>query len=490
MAIQTHHGIPLNSVHAVNCKYYESPCLAGYHGILVTLQFQNRKIVDLKKVFIALLPILFLGFIMPCYYNNVLRLSVSIALQRHCIHARSIKLPYQHVHSSSYDSNRSFMILLFIQLLSIVTWVYLLILLSGDIEMNPGPESVDLSSSVSSSLASVDISIFEHNFSVVHYNVQSLYSKVDILQIELSHFDVIALSETWLSPVTKNGDIAFLNYQEPLRKDRHDNYGGLILYIKDSIPYKRRQDLEIQGLESLWVELKLKNKLVLFGLFYRPPNSNQDINNKIEQSIDLAYDTNIPHIIVAGDFNYNYLEPAGRHKILSIFNLYNLDQVISEPTHYTEKSSSLIDLLFTNNQTNILYSGVGEAFLDQNIRYHCPIYAIFKFDKYKQQSFKRKIWKYDNGNYELLKEYINTFDWTSLKHENINIYAENITDKISELCDKTIPNKLVTIRPADPPWFNNFIRKAIRKRKRAHRKAKLLNTTDSWGNLGNYVIKQ
>ena len=191
----------------------------------------------------------------------------------------------------------------------------------------------------------------------------------------------------------------------------------------------------------MWVELKLKNKLVLFGLFYRHPNSNQDINNKIEQSIDLAYDTNIPHIIVAGDFNYNYLEPAGRHKILSIFNQYNLDQVISEPTHYTEKSSSLIDLLFTNNQTNILYSGVGEAFLDQNIRYHCPIYAIFKFDKYKQQSFKRKIWKYDYGNYELLKEYINTFDWTSLKHENINIYAEKITDKISELCDKTIPNK-------------------------------------------------
>ena len=387
MAIQTHHGISLNSVHAVNCKYFESPCLASYHDILLTLQFQNRKIVDLTKVFIAYLPILFLGLIMPCYYNNVLRLSVSTALQRHCIHARSIKLPYQHVHSSSYDSNQSFMILLFIQPLSIVTWVYLLILLSGDIEMNPGPESVDLSSSVRSSLTSVDISAFEHNFSVVHYNVQSLYSKVDQLQIELSHFDSIALSETWLSPITKNEDIAFLNYQELLQRDRHDNYGGLILYIRDSIPYKRRQDLKIQGLESLWVERKLKYKFVLFGLFYRPPNSNQDINNKIEQSIDLAYDTNIPHIIVAGDFNYNYLEPAGRHKILSIFNQYNLDQLISEPTHYTEKSSSLIDLLFINNQTIILYSGVGEVFLDQNIRYHCPIYAIFKFDNYKQQSF-------------------------------------------------------------------------------------------------------
>ena len=72
------------------------------------------------------------------------------------------------------------------------------------------------------------------------------------------------------------------------------------------------------------------------------------------------------------------------------------------------------------------------------------------------------------------------FDWTTLRHENINIYAENITDKISEFCNKTISNKLVTIRPADPPWFYNFIRKIIRKRKRAHRKAELLNSTDSW----------
>ena len=109
---------------------------------------------------------------MPSYYNNVLRLSVSISLQRHCTHAMSIKLPYHHVHSSSYDSNQSLMILLFIELLSLVIWVHLLILFSGDIEKNSGAESVDLSSSVSSSLISVDMSAFEHTFSVVHYNVQ------------------------------------------------------------------------------------------------------------------------------------------------------------------------------------------------------------------------------------------------------------------------------------------------------------------------------
>ena len=52
-----------------------------------------------------------------------------------------------------------------------------------------------------------------------------------------------------------------------------DSHGGVIIYVKDSIHYRRRNDLELQGIESIWVQLTLKHKHVLFGLFYRPPNS-------------------------------------------------------------------------------------------------------------------------------------------------------------------------------------------------------------------------
>ena len=88
-------------------------------------------------------------------------------------------------------------------------WLYLLIVLSGDIEINPGPESVDLSSSCSSCTTDINLSLFEQNFSVVHYNVQSLLAKVDQLQMEPSHFDVIALSETWLSPDIMDDKVYF-----------------------------------------------------------------------------------------------------------------------------------------------------------------------------------------------------------------------------------------------------------------------------------------
>ena len=98
-----------------------------------------------------------------------------------------------------------------------------------------------------------------------------------------------------------------------------------------------------------------------------------------------------------------------------------------EPTHFTELSSSLIDLIATNVENNVIYSGVRESILEQNIRYHCPVFSILDFEKHKQPCFKRKIWKFDNGNYDLLNRLIRNFDWNTIENNDINVYAENFT---------------------------------------------------------------
>ena len=84
------------------------------------------------------------------------------------------------------------------------------------------------------------MSVFEDNFSVVHYNIQSLYTKIDQLQTDLSQFDIIAFSETWISPSIKDTYTIFLNYQSPFRKDRLDNnYNGIKVYIRHNFPFKK-----------------------------------------------------------------------------------------------------------------------------------------------------------------------------------------------------------------------------------------------------------
>ena len=55
--------------------------------------------------------------------------------------------------------------------------------------------------------------------------------------------------------------------------------------------------------------------------------------------------------------------------------------MIKSPTHFTEHSSSLIDLFLVKHPTRVTLCDVAEPFLDQNVRYHCPIFIILNYSK-------------------------------------------------------------------------------------------------------------
>ena len=64
-----------------------------------------------------------------------------------------------------------------------------------------------------------DSEIIRNNFSLVHYNVQCALHKADILESELSNFDIISFSETWFDKDVNNSDIILDNYGVPFRND-------------------------------------------------------------------------------------------------------------------------------------------------------------------------------------------------------------------------------------------------------------------------------
>ena len=90
-------------------------------------------------------------------------------------------------------------------------------------------------------------------------------------------------------------------------------------------------------------------------------------------------------------------------KVTDICEQFSLYQTITEPTHFTEKSSKLIDIILTSDKNNLIYSGVTDPFPNQETRYHCPVYGIFKFIKHKRKSFSRRIWRYEQGDYDSLR---------------------------------------------------------------------------------------
>ena len=73
----------------------------------------------------------------------------------------------------------------------LTSWIIFLTLLSGDIEVNPGPDSVEGStdSSLDSSISSMEM--LSNHLSIFHLNIQSIVPKLDLIKCEADAYDVL-----------------------------------------------------------------------------------------------------------------------------------------------------------------------------------------------------------------------------------------------------------------------------------------------------------
>ena len=120
------------------------------------------------------------------------------------------------------------------------------LLLIARIERNPGPASQD---SLSSNFGlTEDEKIIEDKFSIVHYNVQSIANKIDIIASELRNFDVLCKSETRLDARMSDNEIHLDNFKL-FRRDRPgDHHGVICVYVRNNVFSKRRNDLELPNI--------------------------------------------------------------------------------------------------------------------------------------------------------------------------------------------------------------------------------------------------
>ena len=83
--------------------------------------------------------------------------------------------------------------------------------------------------------------------------------KIDSVRMFISKinypFDVFTLSETWLKPAVTDAEINIPNFITT-RQDRKDKAGGgTAIYVKESLPYRTRDDLCSKTSETCWIEI-------------------------------------------------------------------------------------------------------------------------------------------------------------------------------------------------------------------------------------------
>ena len=116
--------------------------------------------------------------------------------------------------------------------------------------------------------------------------------------------DIISVNETHLDDTINDFELpieGFLFYT----RDRNRHKGGVVFYIKQSIPHKLRADLSIPGIGCIWVEVNAPGG-ISYSLcsVYRPLSASHDYYDKIVENIELASMLK-KKIVIFGDLNFN-----------------------------------------------------------------------------------------------------------------------------------------------------------------------------------------
>lgn len=122
--------------------------------------------------------------------------------------------------------------------------------------------------------------------------------------------------------------------------------------LREGIDWVRRDDLENDGVEGIWLEVFVKNsKSFLRATCYRPPDGSNYLPSDFNDNLSVMLGEGIresKEVIMLGDFNVNYLKKSEHTAFKELFCRHGFKQIIKKPTRTTNESSTLIDIIMTN----------------------------------------------------------------------------------------------------------------------------------------------
>ena len=259
-----------------------------------------------------------------------------------------------------------------------------------------------------------------------------------------------------------------------VRADHPNNIkrGGVCTYFRESLPVWVVPNHHLS--ECLILKVNLKNKKGYLVSLYRSPNQNPDkfelfLTNLENLLVDIT--SRNPHfMLLLGDFNaksktWSINDQSSREgtQLESLTSLYEMKQLIAEPTHVLENSSSHIDLIFTNQPNLIMDAGVHIS--PHSKCHHQVIYAKLNLQIEYPPPYTREVRDYGKTQFDLINKAIENFDWNKLFsgqdiHDQVNLFNTEILN----LFRNFISNKVILCDDKEPPWVNEEVRLLIKQK--------------------------
>lgn len=314
---------------------------------------------------------------------------------------------------------------------------------------------------------------------IAHLNIRSVFTGFNnfAVLVREQQFDVVLVTETWLSPNILDEIVALPGYTF-LRKDRTGRGGGVGVYVRQNLKVEILNfNIQVSdSFEFLVVKIKLPSRNLAIAVIYRPPNTNvNNFVNDIDNILSLTY-SEFDDLIFMGDFNINFFNL--QNPILHCFESYGFVQILNEPTRITNRTSTLIDPILVSNSESVTSSGTLSC---EEISDHHLVYANFKFNFFKPRP---KIVSYRCFKNFILNDFL--VDLQNLEFYKI-VTEKNIDNKILifnnlllTIFDRHAPFKESKVTKPKARWLNDDIRRLKKLRGKALSAYKRTRSEENW----------
>ena len=326
---------------------------------------------------------------------------------------------------------------------------------------------------------------------VLVVNFQGMRSKQEVIQEMLMSTDpdIVLGTETHLDEDVNIREILPDNYTQVQRRDRGSRKGGgVIIFSREDIELQPLDNITSESSETTWAEVLNAGKKVIIGVHYRPPKSSIEVISDLENLLpQVRQRSKEAVIILGGDFNLPGInwdqlttqagapDTAHCNKLLDITQAHTLEQMVKEPT----RGSNILDLCFTSAPGLVEKCTTGPGISDHD-------HIVILDTKLHTNPNKKKPWK---------KHLFNKADWTQinkditwLNEKFLNSHPERkpveqnwnfIREDLQKTIQLRIPTKTVRGKK-DLPWLTREGKQLIRRRNRAHAKAKRSRSGRDW----------
>ncbi|XP_055543788.1 uncharacterized protein LOC129729304 [Wyeomyia smithii] len=322
-----------------------------------------------------------------------------------------------------------------------------------------------------------------------YQNASGMNSNIDdyLLAFSDSHYDFIALTETWLDDRTLTSHLFGAEY-EGFRCDRGPQNsqkktgGGVLIAVRCSLKPRQIVDAAWNNLEQVWVSVQLSGRKLYICVVYFPPERTRDkqlIDTHI-QSVLAIHDRvkRCDEIVVIGDFNlpnlywapkrsgFLYPDPdrsnyhACALNLLDGYNAAMLEQI----NNNVNENGRCLDLCFVSTRDIAPRLTFAPAPLVKTVSHHPAL--LLDFDEQNSLDYQEPVqqprYDFKRTDYDGLLEALLIFDWANnLNPTDVDMAVDDFLSIVTGMIARFVPRKRV--RPHKYlPWQSTELRRLKR----------------------------